>query len=328
MSADRIEFSHSFYASQGRRARQEDYCAVWQAPDAQVSGEAPPLLVVLADGMGGHVSGDFASKLACTQYIEVFTSGGAEIGPKMARALDECNGALGQAIGNNSEYEGMGCTLVGAYFDHSGLRWVSVGDSALLLYRNGSLRRLNADHSHGAILDKQVAEGIISQEAALTDSRRRALHSALTGERIPMQDLELSGLPLLAGDVLIVASDGLLTLEGDEIARELHNMIGAPAEDVARHLVETVDARDKPRQDNTTVVVVKINKDAGSGSAADNGSNDSGVRSELEPTLIRPTQAPAQTRSSTFGRFLAGSLVLLLVVVATYLGNSLTYPGD
>lgn len=328
MSAERIEFSHSMCASQGRRARQEDYSAVWEAGNGATDGDVVPLLVALADGMGGHVSGDFASKLACTQYIDAFSSGSGEIGPQMVHALEACNAALGSAIGDNAEYQGMGCTLVGAYLDHTGLRWVSVGDSALLLYRDGSLRRLNADHSHGAILDKQAAEGIISLEAAQTDTRRRALHSALTGQRIPMQDLELRGLPLLADDVIVVASDGLLTLEGNEIALEIHQALDQPAESIAKALVAAVEARDKPRQDNTTVVVVKIGHDVGKTKAGN--TNPGGILiSDLEPTLITPPRRDTRpTSSATMRTVFAGSVLLILLAIVTYVGNHLAYPGD
>ncbi len=256
----RIEFSHASLAIQGKRSRQEDHCAVWQPPEA-VQGDdtlTAPLLVVLADGMGGHASGHLASELACHRYIEVFGKGRGDIGPRMVRAVEDSNRSLGAAISENTDLAGMGCTIIGAYFDRDGLRWVSVGDSSLLIYRNGRLSRLNADHSHGGILDKQADEGLISWQEAKSAKRRRALHSALTGERIPLLDVEVQPVRLCPGDWVIVASDGLLTLSGDEIAQQLHNnRLGSPGA-VVRALVDAVEKRNKPRQDNTTVVAVRI----------------------------------------------------------------------
>ena len=261
MTAGAFEFNHGTCASPGRRRRQEDYSAVWQ-PDPDT---LTPLLVVLADGMGGHASGHLASELACQSYIEAFTKGTDDIGPRMVEALEIANRAIAETVAGNPEYQGMGCTIIGAYLDQEGLRWVSVGDSTLMLYRNGSLRRLNADHSHGAVLDRQAAEGIITHEEAMSDSRRRALHSALTGDPIRLRDLELNAHQLFPGDWIIVASDGLLTLEGNDIAKALHQHNGDSAEFVADHLVTAVTAMDKPGQDNTTVVAVKIGGDVPEG---------------------------------------------------------------
>ena len=129
------------------------------------------------------------------------------------------------------------------YLDDVGLRWVSVGDSALLLLRGGQLHRLNADHSHGALLDKQASEGILSKEAAETDSRRRALRSALTGDRIPLQEIHAQVLQLCAGDKLILASDGLLTLTGDEIANITERFDLNAADTLAERLIEDVNKK-------------------------------------------------------------------------------------
>jgi protein phosphatase len=255
MNVSRLEFIHATRDSRGKRAQQEDFSAVWRPSG---DGSSGPLLVVLADGMGGHVSGQLASRIACEHYISTFVAGKGDIGPRMARALDASNGSIAAAVGRNAQLKGMGCTLVAGYLDWDGLRWVSVGDSTLLLYRNGTLHRLNADHSHGAMLDMQAAAGIISEEAARTDFRRRALHSALTGDRIPMQDLELHPFPLQSGDWVIVASDGLLTLDGNEIATIIRDHEAGPAERLAEKLLDSVDGRQEPQQDNTTLVVVRV----------------------------------------------------------------------
>ena len=265
MTASLVTFSHATRASQGRRARQEDFSALWQPTSDE--GTDTPLLVVLADGMGGHVSGQLASRLACERYIDAYAAGAGDIGPRMAHALDASNAALTEAIAQDSTLEGMGCTLVAGHLDADGLRWVSVGDSTLLLYRDGKLHRLNADHSHGALLDKQVAAGIISEQVAQSDGRRRALHSALTGQTIPMQDLELQAYPLMAGDWVIVSSDGLLTLEGNEIATIIHDTQDLSAKDVANRLMSSVEAKHDPRQDNTTIVVVRVEKSSSPGIA-------------------------------------------------------------
>jgi len=256
MNEPHIQFLHAAAASQGRRARQEDSCTIWRPPAG--SDLRWTTLVVLADGMGGHTSGQVASRTVCESYVRSFSHRDGEVGAALAHALSDANNALTERISGDSNLAGMGSTVVAAHLQDGVLRWVSVGDSTLLLYRDGVLQRLNADHSHGAILDQQAAAGIISEEIARTDTRRRALHSALTGDPIPLQDLELQGFELHAGDWVVIASDGLLTLNGDEIATLIHDHAQSRPEDLANALVAAVEAKHEPNQDNTTIVAVRV----------------------------------------------------------------------
>lgn len=259
MTSERYDIVFAHGASQGRRARQEDHCKVWQPgkldPGIEGLGDT---LVVLADGMGGHTSGQIASRTACTGFIRAFAAQGGGIGARLASALSDANSALAERITEDNSLSGMGSTIVAAYVDDEALRWASVGDSTLLLYRDGVLQRLNADHSHGAILDQQAAAGIISEEIARTDTRRRALHSALTGDPIPLQDLELQGFELMPGDWVLIASDGLLTLQGDEIATIIHDHSDSLPGELVAALLTAVEARNEPNQDNTTVAALRI----------------------------------------------------------------------
>ncbi|MCB1521320.1 MAG: protein phosphatase 2C domain-containing protein [Hyphomicrobiaceae bacterium] len=281
-----LEIAYAWRASQGRRARQEDHCAIWRDDENEASNAptvdprqvslqasedgsrlavegnnyqaASSTLVVLADGMGGHTSGQIASRAVCDGYIRAFATLEGDVGPRMARALADANASLTELIAADPMLAGMGSTLVAAHVGSDGLRWVSVGDSTLLLYRDGVLQRLNADHSHGAILDQQAAAGIISEEIARTDTRRRALHSAITGDPIPLQDLELQGFELMAGDWVVIASDGLLTLDGDEIATLIHDHATSTPPELVSALLAAVEAKREPNQDNSTIAALRI----------------------------------------------------------------------
>ncbi|MBL8567055.1 MAG: SpoIIE family protein phosphatase [Hyphomicrobiaceae bacterium] len=252
-----LAFEFAWLQSQGRRARQEDFCA--SLPDVPAMGDAEGrVLIALADGMGGHVSGQIASRTVCDSFIGSFRSATGNTGTRLAHALEDCNDALARAIDVDPKLAGMGSTLVAAHADSNGVKWVSVGDSTLMLYRDGILQRLNADHSHGAILDQQAAAGIISEEIAKGDVRRRALHSAVTGQPIPLKDIELVGEPLLPGDWVIVASDGLLTLGGDELATLIHDHAQDPPATLVAALISAVEAEQEPNQDNTTVAALRV----------------------------------------------------------------------
>jgi serine/threonine protein phosphatase PrpC len=118
--------------------------------------------------------------------------------------------------------------------------------------------RLNADHSLGAFLDAQVRRHKMSAAEAEKNPYRNALRSALTGKAIEILDLRADPYPLAAGDWLILASDGIGTLDGDEIGDIVYASRDAAPERMAENLIAAVLAKEAPDQDNTTVLVVKI----------------------------------------------------------------------
>ena len=75
----------------------------------------------------------------------------------------------------------MGCTLVAALFFRDRCEWLSVGDSLILLIRDGDLRRVNPLHVYANELDERVRQGELSEEAAREDPERAALTSAIQG---------------------------------------------------------------------------------------------------------------------------------------------------
>ena len=149
-----------------------------------------------------------------------------------------------------------------AYLDSDGVRWASVGDSSLLLFRSGRLYRLNDNHSLGALLDKQAAAGLITYEEAHNSPNRHSLRSALTGGPIAVADVAHTPQSVLPGDWVIVASDGLDTLTADEIATAIGNASAGTPADLTRNLLDQVGRRAVPNQDNTSVIAVKIHAGA------------------------------------------------------------------
>ena len=152
---------------------------------------------------------------------------------------------------------GMGSTLVGVVFGSDGVEWVSVGDSPLLLYRRGQIALLNEDHSLAPELDRLAAAGKMTAEDARKDPRRHMLRSAVTGDDIDMVDLSRKPLQVEPGDYIILASDGLQTLETGEIERVVTAYAADGPQAVANALIRAVEAVRDPHQDNATVVAVR-----------------------------------------------------------------------
>ena len=148
-------------------------------------------------------------------------------------------------------------------FADEGVEWVSVGDSPLLLFRQGEIALLNEDHSLAPELDRLAAMGRMTPEEAKADPRRHMLRSAVTGDELDLVDVSRRPLALEAGDYVILASDGLQTLETGEVQRLVQAYAEAGAEAVAEALIREVEAIRDPHQDNTTVIAVRPLADAG-----------------------------------------------------------------
>jgi protein phosphatase len=153
----------------------------------------------------------------------------------------------------------MGCTLVGTVFGPAGVEWVSVGDSPLFLLRHGEIVLLNEDHSLAPEIDKLAAAGRMTWEDAKADPRRHFLRSALTGADMDLIDRSHRPLALEPGDVVILSSDGIHTLSEPDILRIVTETVAHGPEAVADALLAAVEAGGDIYQDNTTVVVVRVN---------------------------------------------------------------------
>ena len=245
----------------GREYQEDDYGLIERGDSG--SDE----VLVIADGMGGQVSGDTASRTVVKTFIETYSDTTGLISDRLRACLKAANNALASAIDAHPELDGMGTTAVAAVISQRGLEWISVGDSPLWLFRDGQLRRLNADHSMAAVFADLVAVGRMTEEEAATDPKRHALRSAVMGDDIHLIDVSSQPVALERGDRVVLASDGLLTLADDEIARILQTMQDAPLSEVAEALIQAVEDVAHPNQDNTTVLLYTPDADKGVDSA-------------------------------------------------------------
>lgn len=238
----------------GARERQEDAFRVIQQDDRDPGAD---LLILLADGMGGHVGGDVASALVLDvferQFIQISRLPKPQ--PRLIEAMDTANTALRERIAQEPALLGMGTTLIAAFKIGNRLHWLSVGDSLLYLFRDGALQRLNADHSvHGELLDL-VQKGQMTRQEADSHPRRNALRSAVTGEKIALVDT--GHIALQAQDLFVLASDGIETLDEARIAALLSRLGDNNARAVSAALLAAVEAQQQPKQDNTTIVAYR-----------------------------------------------------------------------
>jgi PPM family protein phosphatase len=223
----------------GRRSNQQDYFCIHRLNERGV-------LLVLGDGMGGYAGGDLASKLAVNGFASAFVTlldGKASIENALLGALDAANACVRAAQMNALELAKMGTTLVGAYLSEEGIAWISVGDSPMWLFRRGRLTRLNEDHS----LRQMKREG--------AHVSGNMLRSAVVGEPIPLVDCRSEPVDFRKGDLILLASDGILTLSEPEISAVLQANHKEAPRHVSHRLIEAVEERQKSDQDNCAVIM-------------------------------------------------------------------------
>jgi protein phosphatase len=213
-------------------------------PEADGKG-AGPIVVAVADGMGGHAAGDVASRVA----IETAVTGAGE-DMVAAQRVAAANEAVLGAVTANQALSGMGTTMTLAIFDADGVMHVGhVGDSRAYLLREGELSQITTDHT---LVAELVAMGRLTPEAALNHPRRHMVTRALGTPNVEVDAFEMT---VLAGDRVLLCSDGLTGMVRDvEIARIVRDFKSPEA--AAWSLVEA--ANSAGGADNTTVAVVDV----------------------------------------------------------------------
>ena len=237
----------------GRREEQQD-CYGWPIED-QGEDAGEELLLILADGMGGHAGGAVASRTVVEAFGAASPSYVTAVSERLDDCLDRANRAVERTIREDPSIYDMGTTLVGAHIAGGRrLRWISVGDSPMWRLADGRLVRLNKDHSMKPVLAQLVEMGYMTAEEAAADRRVHQLRSVVMGMNIPHIDLQDEAVELASGDVLLIASDGLETLDDASIAQVLESNRDSSTA-MVRALLTAVCQEEKPHQDNATVIV-------------------------------------------------------------------------
>mgnify|MGYP001822785347 CR=1 FL=1 len=222
------------------RVRDGNEDAVHPVEDESTVG---PVIVAIADGMGGHAAGEVASATAISAAV------GAGDESAVAR-VEAANAAVLAAAAESSARAGMGTTLTLAIFWPDGrLEMGHVGDSRAYLLRNDRLTQLTIDHT---FVRELIAQGRLAPEEAATHPRRHMLTRTIGMENVRVDSLEIH---LLPGDRVMLCSDGLTGMVSEtRVARILTNT-PVPA-DAVWSLVEAANAAGG--LDNTTVAVVDV----------------------------------------------------------------------
>jgi protein phosphatase len=210
-------------------------------------------LFAVADGMGGHVGGEVAARVAIDALRSTFSREPTTDG--LLSAFSQANRSVWQESQDQSELHGMGTTLtamalVGGADGRDMIALANVGDSRAYVFSERKITQVTADHS---LAEERMRQGEMTEEEAAVHPQRHILTRALGVS--PEVEVDMWELQLRSGDRIVLCSDGLsneLSLE------ELGQVLAAEPDpgEAARRLVEAANAHGGA--DNITVVVVDV----------------------------------------------------------------------
>lgn len=226
-----------------KRKLNQDYVYVSEEPIGNL-----PNLFIVADGMGGHNAGDYASK--CTvETISREVRGCFEKNPVriLSKAIRIANDQIRKKAGEDESLSGMGTTVVAATCLGHYLQVANVGDSRLYII-GSEVRQITTDHS---LVEEMVRMGGIDRKAARNHPDKNIITRAIGA--LDTVEIDFFHEELKPGELVLICSDGLTNmLEDEEIGAILKEPVSM--EEKAQRLIDA--ANDNGGKDNITVIII------------------------------------------------------------------------
>ena len=213
------------------------------------------LLLVIADGMGGHAGGEIAAQITVRLFIERFQQEAKPVLKNPLKFLQDtllrAHAALGSYANQFSMLETPRTTCVAVIVQAGHAYWAHVGDSRFYLFRQGGLIASTKDHSKVQYL---VDQGVIGAHEVAEHPDRNKIFSCLGGLVDPVIDLSRRT-PLRGGDILVLCTDGMWSvMPPSEIATYLTS---TPILKTAPQMLREAERRGGPDGDNLSLIAVR-----------------------------------------------------------------------
>lgn len=205
-----------------------------------------PVILMVADGMGGAVAGEVASSIA----VETASAGDSIEGMTPEARVLAANEAVGRAVADDTSLAGMGTTLTLVELTAEGvMNLAHVGDSRAYLVRDKEMKQITTDHT---LVNELIELGRITTEEAERHPHRHLITRVLG---LGPVGVDTSEIPLSDGDRVLLCSDGLTTMMSDFGIEQILGA-GEGVEATVWSLIE--HANTAGGVDNTTVVVIDV----------------------------------------------------------------------
>lgn len=230
------------------------------------------LLLVVADGMGGHLHGELAAQVATDVLFEAF---GREALPRLSdpflfltRCFAEAHDQIARVADMRGLYEVPRTTCVACVIQDGVAYWAHAGDSRLYLVRNGRIQGQTRDHTR---VRQLLDQGLITLEMVQDHPERNRLYSCLGGDYPPQVDYSHKT-PLFPGDTLALCSDGAWGQVDEAFLVETLSW-GQPADSVPRILDEAL-RQSTGESDNLSLIVLRWEDTANHGSVSESPNDE------------------------------------------------------
>lgn len=239
-----MKFTICQASHQGPRKYNQDRIAYSYSRDA--------MLAVLADGMGGHSHGEVAAEIAISTLTDAFQNSASPMLANPKQFLEESILKAHDAIEHHALVKKLAdhprTTVVAAVAQQNSLYVAHVGDSRLYHIRNGRLVSRTEDHSKVQMLFRR---GLIDHGQMALHPERNKIYNCLGGDIIPKVELSAKH-KLLEGDTIMLCSDGLWSLIGDEKIAEI--LSAHTVETSVPALLELAESRSDKNSDNMSAI--------------------------------------------------------------------------
>jgi protein phosphatase len=228
-----------------KRKLNQDYVYTSEQPVGNL-----PNVFIVADGMGGHNAGDYASKVTVETMVSDIAASFEKNPIKiMEKAIEAANTAIHQKSCENVEYEGMGTTVVASTYIGGFLQVANVGDSRLYIINDREIRQITRDHS---LVEEMIRVGGIARADARNHPDKNIITRAVGVSDTVEPDFFT--VEIKEGDTVLMCTDGLTNMLEDEEIRMIVNG--------SRDIVEKAEklikaANDNGGRDNVTVVLIE-----------------------------------------------------------------------
>ena len=207
-----------------------------------------PNLYLVADGMGGHKAGDFASKHAVETIVEEISSKKeADTFTALNQAITEANSRIKQKAMEDENMSGMGTTLVAAVIEGRTLKVANVGDSRLYLI-NEKIEQITIDHSY---VEEMVRLGGLDREQARNHEKKNIITRAIGAESIIKADF--FEVQLQKGDQILMCTDGVSNMLTDQ---EIFEIIKGEGSEEERVECLVKSANNHGGRDNMGIILI------------------------------------------------------------------------
>lgn len=227
-----------------RRKLNQDYVYTSERPVGNL-----PNVFIVADGMGGHNAGDYASKYTVETIVKEIAAS-FEVNPEkiLSRAIEVANEGIIRLASENADMEGMGTTVVAATCMGKYLRVANVGDSRLYVVGE-KITQITRDHS---LVEEMVRMGGIDRETARNHPDKNIITRAIgASEKV---EIDFFDVELKPGEIVLMCSDGLTNMLEDEEIRMILN----GQRDIVEKAEELVKAaNNNGGKDNIAVVLIE-----------------------------------------------------------------------